>query len=140
MTKQLQKVGIFMVDENTLKAPPKIRSRQCMFVLYPESQQSIIEYCQNNLPCAWALHDKDIYSHDSKDGTYKKGDLKKQNYDACDALICALAYINVNHYGIEKPTIVNVSKKEDENQITINYTTKIWGKTFDKMLVLNKNS
>ena len=70
----------------------------------------------------------------------KKGDLKKQNYDACDALICALAYINVNHYGIEKPTIVNFSKKEDENQITINYTTKIWNKTFDKILVLNKNS
>ena len=66
-----------MADDSTPKSPPKIRSRQCMFVLYPESQQSIIDYCQNNLPCAWALHDKDTYSHDSKDGTYKKGDLKK---------------------------------------------------------------
>lgn len=70
----------------------------------------------------------------------KKGELKKQNYDACDALICALAYINVNHYGIEKPTIVNVSRQETENEITINYTTRIWNKTFDKILVLNKNS
>ena len=66
-----------MADDSTPKTPPKIRSRQCMFVLYPESQQSIIVYCQNNLPCAWALHDKDTYSHDSNDGTYKKGDLKK---------------------------------------------------------------
>lgn len=56
---------------------PKIRSRQCLFVLYPESQQEQIEYCQQNLPCAWALHDKDVYEHDDKDGKYKKGDPKK---------------------------------------------------------------
>ena len=35
---------------------------------------------------------------------------------------------------------VAISKKEDENQITINYTTRIWNKTFDKILVLNKSS
>ena len=43
-------------------APPKIRSRQCMFVLYPESQQRAIEYAQKNFPCAWALHDKDVHA------------------------------------------------------------------------------
>ena len=25
------------------------------------------------------------------------GELLKQNYDACDALICVLAFININH-------------------------------------------
>ncbi|MCO7111149.1 hypothetical protein NIA69_21060 [Gemmiger formicilis] len=32
-----------------------------MFVLYPESQQAAIDYCKQNLPCAWALHDKDVH-------------------------------------------------------------------------------
>lgn len=58
-----------------------------MFVLYPESQQAAIDYCKQNLPCAWALHDKDVYSQASFDAYVKKhegeppdwmpGDLKK---------------------------------------------------------------
>lgn len=69
------------------KAPPRLRSRQCMFVLYPESQQAAIDYCKQNLPCAWALHDKDVYSQAAFDAYVKKhdgtlpdwmpGDLKK---------------------------------------------------------------
>ena len=59
------------------KFPPKTKYRQCMFVLYPESQQDIIDYCQKYLPCAWALHDKDTYENDDPSGNYKKGDLKK---------------------------------------------------------------
>lgn len=65
---------------------PKIRARQCMFVLYPESQQATIEYAQTHLPCAWALHDQDVYTQADydkrlkKDGEppdFKPGDLKK---------------------------------------------------------------
>lgn len=48
-----------------------------MFVLYPESQQAAIDYCQEHLPCAWALHDKDTYEQDAENGSHKKGDLKK---------------------------------------------------------------
>lgn len=58
-----------------------------MFVLYPESQQVAIDYCKQNLPCAWALHDKDVYSQAAFDAYVKKhegtlpdwmpGDLKK---------------------------------------------------------------
>ena len=58
-----------------------------MFVLYPESQQAAIDYCKQNLPCAWALHDKDVYSQAAFDDYVKKhegtlpdwmpGDLKK---------------------------------------------------------------
>ena len=54
------------------KAPPRLRSRQCMFVLYPESQQVAIDYCKQNLPCAWALHDKDVYSQAAFDAYVKK--------------------------------------------------------------------
>lgn len=68
----------------------------------------------------------------------KDGKLKKENYDACDALICALAYINVNHYGIEKPTIANYNKQETNEEIIINYETKIWNRLYSKTLRLTK--
>lgn len=68
----------------------------------------------------------------------KNNELKKENYDACDALICALAYININHYGLDKPTIIKFDKKETDKTIEYNYITKIWNKEYKKVLILNK--
>lgn len=68
----------------------------------------------------------------------KDGELKKENYDACDALICALAYINVNHHGVEKPTIDNFNKEETDEEIIITYSTKIWDRIYKKTLRLKK--
>jgi hypothetical protein len=68
----------------------------------------------------------------------KNGELKKENYDACDSLICALAYININHYGIEKPTIVEYKKENTDDEVIITYTTKIWNRTYNKTLRLSK--
>ena len=68
----------------------------------------------------------------------KKGELKKENYDACDSLICALAYININHHGIEKPTIVCVSTEETDKTVKIDYATRIWDRTYPKTLILTK--
>lgn len=62
------------------------KAYQFMFVLYPDSQQDVISYVQANWPCAWALHDKDVYSeqefldyakrHDGTCPTWQIGDLK----------------------------------------------------------------
>ena len=68
----------------------------------------------------------------------KNGELKKENYDACDSLICALAYININHYGIEKPTIAEYKKEDTNGEVIITYTTKIWNRTYNKTLRLSK--
>lgn len=68
----------------------------------------------------------------------KKGELKKENYDACDSLICVLAFININHYGPAQPEITCFDMKENENEILITYATRIWNKTFSKILTLNK--
>lgn len=65
-----------------------------------------------------------------------KGELKKENYDACDSLVCALAYININHYGLDTPSIANYNITTTDTGIEIKYTTKIWNKTFDKSLIL----
>ena len=68
----------------------------------------------------------------------KKGELRKENYDACDSLICALAYINVNRYGVSRPEISKSEVTETDDSYVINYTTSIWGKEYDKKLVLTK--
>lgn len=68
----------------------------------------------------------------------KDGELKKENYDACDSLICALAYININHYGVEKPTIEKYTKEETDTEIKFVYTTKIWNRIYEKTLRLDK--
>ena len=68
----------------------------------------------------------------------KNGELKKENYDACDSLICALAYVNINHHGIEQPVITNSNYEETDTEIQINYTTKIWDRTYEKRLILKK--
>lgn len=66
-----------------------------------------------------------------------KGDIRKENYDACDALVCALAYINVNHNGLAHPVIGNYEIGElEDNEREIKYTTSIWGKNFEKRLIL----
>ncbi len=68
----------------------------------------------------------------------KHNELKKENYDACDALICVLAYININHYGLEKPTITEFNKKELIDKIEYKYKTKVWDKEYSKILILKK--
>lgn len=68
----------------------------------------------------------------------KKGELAKENYDACDALICTLAYININRYGLDKPTIISHSKQVTDSTIEYNYITKIWNKEYKKHLILSK--
>lgn len=68
----------------------------------------------------------------------KKGELAKENYDACDALICTLAYININHYGLDKPSILEFKKQELENKVEYFYKTKIWNKEFSKLLIIHK--
>lgn len=67
----------------------------------------------------------------------KKGELKKENYDACDALVCALAYVNVNRYGIEKPLVIKSKIEKQDNGTLIEYTMEIWGMQYDKSLIIN---
>ena len=68
----------------------------------------------------------------------KKGELKKENYDSCDALICALAYSNQKRYGnIEaKVTQYGVFPSEDGVCTNISYTISVWDRKFSKRLVI----
>lgn len=65
-----------------------------------------------------------------------KGDFKKENYDACDSLVCALAYSNLKRYGEINPSIQEplTNKNENTKTIDINYNISCFGKTFKKEL------
>lgn len=67
----------------------------------------------------------------------KKGEIRKENYDACDSLICALAYINFNRNGFEEPQIESYSiEKDDRGNTIVEYAVKMWGQTFAKTINL----
>lgn len=65
-----------------------------------------------------------------------KGDFKKENYDACDSLVCALAYSNLKRHGEINPSIQEpiTNKNENTKTIDINYHISCFGKTFKKEL------
>ena len=68
----------------------------------------------------------------------KKGNLKKENFDACDSLVCVLAYINEKKYGTMNPIIKNHAITETENNIIIEYVMDVWGTEYPKKIILSK--
>lgn len=70
----------------------------------------------------------------------KEGEIKKENYDACDSLVCALAYININRYGVEEPKIIStIVEQNSDGGVSINYQMEMWGTVYDKTLILSKS-
>lgn len=66
----------------------------------------------------------------------KKGELKKENYDSCDALVCALAYSNEKKFGEMNPIIVEYSTITKGEFTEITYTMQVWNKIFDKKIII----
>lgn len=67
----------------------------------------------------------------------KNGELKKQNYDACDSLVCTLAYINSKRNGEIVPVINNYEIVEEGHNIIVTYEMKVWDKIYEKKIVLD---
>lgn len=62
--------------------------------------------------------------------TGSKNEIKKENYDACDSLVCILAYIKQReHEGKEfKPEIKTVAIEEDsDGTVDVKYNVCVWG-------------
>lgn len=69
--------------------------------------------------------------------TNKKGDIKKENYDACDSLVCALAYVNINRYGITSPIIKETVIMQETNKPTkIMYKMQFWEREYEREIIL----
>jgi len=66
----------------------------------------------------------------------KKGELKKENYDSCDSLVCALAYSNEKRFGPISPEIVHYEITKVDENTEIAYTMRVWGKDYNKKIVI----
>lgn len=65
----------------------------------------------------------------------EKGELKKQNYDACDSLVCALAYANQKKHGEITPKIISSEKiNSTDGRTKLNYIYKVWNKQYSKQI------
>ena len=67
----------------------------------------------------------------------KNGKLKKENFDACDSLICALAYVNINHHGVDDIKLDDAEITKRDNEIVVNYKIKVWDREYNKVLNIN---
>jgi hypothetical protein len=69
----------------------------------------------------------------------KKGELKKENYDACDSLICVLAYINEKRNGEFKPFVSEWNIDEVKSgQYVVKYKMNVWEKTYEKQMIITE--
>lgn len=71
----------------------------------------------------------------------KKGELKKENFDASDSLVAALGWINYVKYNSTEPTIVDKSEEEisdDEGNVftKITYTVDFCGEKNTKNIII----
>ena len=65
-----------------------------------------------------------------------KGNIKKENYDACDSLVCALAYINKKKYGEFEPKVASSCIEINDSCTVIDYMSEIWGKQYNKRILI----
>lgn len=72
----------------------------------------------------------------------KDNNLKVENFDASDSLVCILGFINKEKYCDTLPSVKNYAIKRGvgkEEAFNIAYTMEFCGRTFDKSMVLTKN-
>lgn len=68
------------------------------------------------------------------------GKLKKENYDACDSLVCALAYIQQKRYGELDAKVTEWASgyNGDDDSTLIKYTMNVWGKNYKKSIFIKE--
>lgn len=68
----------------------------------------------------------------------KNNELKDENFDASDSLICVMGYVSKLKYGETDPEVVGVNAVLNDNLVTYNYTYKFCGKDFTKSITVEK--
>ena len=67
-----------------------------------------------------------------------KNELKDENFDASDSLICVMGYVNKCKYGETEPEVVCLDTKEDGEMVTFNYSYRFCDQTFSKSITVPK--
>ena len=66
-----------------------------------------------------------------------KGELKNENFDASDSMVCILGYVGKLKYGETEPEITkNTFIENEDGSATINYTVSFCGKEYEKTIEL----
>ena len=68
----------------------------------------------------------------------KKNELKDENFDASDSLICVMGYVNKSKYGETEPEIVCVDTTVDGENITYNYSYRFCDQMFSKSVTVKQ--
>lgn len=66
----------------------------------------------------------------------KKGELKKENFDASDALVTCLAICNKIEFGEAE---FNITSSDNVKSSEISYLMEVWDKKYQKRLLLIEN-
>ena len=66
----------------------------------------------------------------------KNNNLKEENFDASDSLICVLGYISKEKYKDTKPEIITSTEEKTGNGTLFHYTTRFCGQEFEKIIEL----
>lgn len=66
----------------------------------------------------------------------KKGSFRKENFDACDSLVCALSYANIKRYDLMHENICETEIIKNDGYTIIKYVMDIWGKKYHKELMI----
>ena len=65
----------------------------------------------------------------------KNGELKDENFDASDSLVCVMGYVNKIQFGDDEPRITKTRTAQDgKNTFIVEYTTSFCGKDFNHRL------
>lgn len=64
----------------------------------------------------------------------KKGELKKENFDACDAYVACLGYVNKKRYGEPDFKITDIKEVDDGIEYKVNY----WNRVEDRVTYATK--
>ena len=69
----------------------------------------------------------------------KNNELKDENFDASDSLICVMGYVSKLKYGDTEPEVVCVNAVLNDKLITYNYTYKFCNQEFTKSITVEKS-
>lgn len=65
-----------------------------------------------------------------------KGELRDENFDASDSMVCVLGFLTKEEYGDTEPIIKSYNEKEVDGHIVFEYQVDFCGQVFDKRIEL----
>lgn len=70
----------------------------------------------------------------------KNGELRDENFDASDSLICVMGYTNMKKYENNEPVITNSREINTENEVIFEYEVLFCDKIYNQTITLTKNN